>query len=307
MDKRELEILVPSKAVRDYVLKTGWIFTDAQKATLLANSWAGGQPLEVQLAHLRALQDATCDMELKGQITAYLDRMERHLRELKSNRDRSCVYILKVETDEMGDDYRRITPDDRFFDWKTACAQGKWQKRRFQIEKFPVTDEDSVISYVQFDRAGRAIYLSHTYDNTAEEKFVKAFCPLPDPFERGDIVRRIGLDGVEDYGIVETSQKRFQKDYERWKDDPNHFAEFGDDRIRVAFLDADGTFSHAHIIPMHLERYQPEWGPHDTLDGTRDNLLLEASAMYQGEGSLEELWYFTMEYRSTKNCAKRIV
>ncbi len=34
MKKEELEILIPSKTVRDYVLETGWEFTDFQKASL---------------------------------------------------------------------------------------------------------------------------------------------------------------------------------------------------------------------------------------------------------------------------------
>ena len=305
MDEIALEILAPSKDVRDHILKTGWTFTDAQKATLLANSWIGGQPLEDQLGHLRTLRNGTDDLELKGQITAYLDRMERRLRELKNNQDKSCVYILKVETDEDGDDYCHIMPEGYFFDWEMACAKGREQKRRFQIEKLLMSDENEIISYIQFDREGRAIYLSHTYDDPEEERFVRSFFPLPNPFERGDIVRRVGSDRPEDYGIVETSQKRCREDYERWKDNPGLFTEFGDDRIRVVFLCEDGTFSHAHIIPIYLERYQPEWGPHDTESGTRDNLLLEASAMYQGEGSLDELWHFTMEYRRARKENRR--
>lgn len=35
--EEELEILIPSKTVRDYVLETGWEFTDFQKASLLCH------------------------------------------------------------------------------------------------------------------------------------------------------------------------------------------------------------------------------------------------------------------------------
>lgn len=300
MENEELRLIIPSETVRSYVLETGWTFTDAQKATLLAHSWIGDLPLEDQFSHLRTLRDSTSDSDLKVQITMYLDRMERHLRELHSNQDRSCIYILKVETDEDGDNYYRISPEGYFFDYEMAHEYGRKLNRPFQIEKLHVAgmpDEDNyVITYIQFDKTGKAIYLSHEYENTEEEKFVNAFFLLPNPFERGDIVRRIGS---EDYGIVETSQKHFQEKLRERK--PHLYTEFGDDQIRIVFLNGDCTFSHEHVIPIYLERYQPEWESRETEDGTRDNLLLAASAMYKGEGSLDELWYFTMEYRQAKN------
>lgn len=216
-------------------------------------------------------------------------------------------YVLKAETGREGDNYRRIAPKMCFSTWESACAYGEKQKCRFQIEKILAADgtadaqENELISYMEFDRDGRAVYLSHTYDNVEEEEFIKAFLPLPNPFERGDVVRRVGSNRPEDYGIVETSQKRHKENYERWKDDPNHFTEFGDDRIRVAFLCNDGTFSHAHIFPMYLERYQPEWNSYNMEGSPLDNLLLSASEMYQGKGSLDELWQCTMEYCRARN------
>ena len=68
--------------------------------------------------------------------------------------------------------------------------------------------------------------------------------------------------------------------------------------IRVEFLNEDGTFSHAHINPICLERYQPEedWQKGSSMD----KLLLYASLVHKGEGSLDELYFFTMEYRISK-------
>ena len=37
MDEKELEILILSKSVREYILETGWKFTDFQRATLLCH------------------------------------------------------------------------------------------------------------------------------------------------------------------------------------------------------------------------------------------------------------------------------
>ena len=216
MDHKELKAMVPSKAVREYIQKTGWTFTDAQKATLLAHN---GLPIEERLAGLEALKYSTEDRSLKGQIEAYLARVQRQVKD----------------------------------------------------------------------------------DQDEEESFVRAFFPLPNPFERGDIVRKIRPDGLEGYGIVETSQQQVRESLERWKEKPELFEEFGDDAIRVAFLCDDGTFCHSHPLPLYLELYQPNWGPGDTEDSARDNLLLAASQIYRGKGSLDDLWYFTMEYRKARD------
>ena len=216
IDMIPLEKMIPSEYVRGYVQNTGITFTDAQKAALLANGWIGNLHLKEQFQYLRILRDTTSDTELKSQITTYLGRMERYLQELKDNHDRSCIYILKIENDTEGDNYYRISPDAYFFDYESACEYGRGSNRRFQIEKLYVSDKkvygaedddnyDYVVTYIQFDEKGNAVYLCHEYDDTEEEKFVNAFFPLPNPFERGDIVRRVGSDNPEDYGIIETS------------------------------------------------------------------------------------------------------
>ena len=314
-DRIPLEAMIQSEYVREYVIKTGWTFTDAQKATLLANSWIGKLSLDEQFQYLRILIDTTSDTELKSQITTYLNRMAHSLQELKDNSDRSCIYILKIENDTEGDNYYRISPEGYFFDYESAREYGQGSKHCFQIEKLFVSDKkaygvddddnyDYVVMYIQYDENGNAIYLSHEYDGTEEEKFVNAFFPLPNPFERGDIVRRVGSNRPEDYGIVETSQKQYRETFERLKDKPELYSEFGDDDIRAVFLHDDGTFGHAHVIPMYLEKYDPEWSAGDTVDGARDNLLIAASWMYTGDGSLDELEICAEEYRHARKHMK---
>lgn len=310
-DMIPIEKLIPSEYVREYVQKADITFTDSQKATLLANGWIGNLPLDDQYKYLRILRDSTSDTELKPQITSYLGRMDRHLQELKDNNDRKCIYILKIENDTEGDNYYRISPEAYFFDYESAGEYGRGSKRRFQVEKLFVSDKkvygaddnnyDYVVTYIQFDEKGNAVYLSHEYDDTDEEKFVNAFFQLPNPFERGDIVRRVGSDKDEDYGIVETSQKQCRETYERLKDKPEFYSEFGDDNIRAVFLNDDGTFGHEHVIPLYLEKYDPKWSTDDTVDGARDNLLIAASWMYTGDGSLDDLEYCAEKYRRANN------
>ncbi len=297
MEQDELEAMIPSGTVRQYVLETGWTFTDWQRATLLAHSW---RPVEERLALLGRLSGQTSDEELHRQITAYVDWVEQVIRELQDNRDRRCVYALALEED------CDTPPAAYFFDWETARECGRRSGGHFRIEKFlvaerPDIDESRTVSGADFDRDGRLVYLDPEFDRV-EDDFTRAFFPLPNPFEQGDIVRRVSPTGGPDgYGIVETSQKQVREFYERLKDG-THLSppQFEDDSLRVEFLTDDGTFSHDHVLPLHLERYEPEWGPDNTAEGTRDDLLLIASMQYKGEGALDELGYYVMRYRKVR-------
>lgn len=58
-----------------------------------------------------------------------------------------------------------------------------------------------------FDKDDRLVYLDPEFDRERkEDDFTSAFFPLPNPFELGDIVRRVSPTGnPDDYGVVETS------------------------------------------------------------------------------------------------------
>ena len=294
MEQDELEAMIPSGTVRQYVLETGWTFTDWQRATLLAHSW---RPVEERLALLRRLREQASDEELCRQIAVYEDWIRQVMRELQDNRGRRCVYALTLEEDCDELAY--------FFDWETACACGRRSGRRFRIEKFlvaerPELDESRAVSGADFDRDGRLVYLGPEFDRV-EDDFTRAFFPLPNPFEQGDIVKRVSPIGADDYGVVGTSQKQMREFHERLKSGTHLLPpQFEDDDIRVEFLTDDGTFSHDHVLPLHLERYEPEWGPDDTAEGTRDVLLLMASMLYRGEGALDEFGYYVMKYRKAR-------
>lgn len=142
-------------------------------------------------------------------------------------------------------------------------------------------------------------------DRTCHNEYLEsAYIEVPNPFERGDMVRFIG---TEDYGIVETSQKEWKEDYARYHSDEwkqtGIDRDFSDVQIRVAFLGDDGTFGHSHVNPICLERYQPQ---EDWIDGNpMDKLLLCASDLYRGKGSLDELYCFAAEYRKFKKKSKK--
>lgn len=126
MNEKELEVLLQSKTVRDYVLEKGWTFTDFQKAALLCHR---GLLLKDECSYLRTLGERTADSILRKQINEYL----------------TAGY---------------------FFDWETALGNGKKEKASFEIEKHLADDmtvsEDIPRSYyadagMRFNKDGEAV------------------------------------------------------------------------------------------------------------------------------------------------------
>lgn len=311
MDEKELEILIPSKDVRDYVKEVSWTFTDGQKASLLVH---GNLTLKEQYSHLQALQNSTADLKLQEQIAEYLNRADRELRAFKENSDKNHIYILKVEEEDIS--YTRMLPSGYFFDWEMACEYGKKEKLPFYIEKHLVGDVKNLDKYEEaeyydyeiaclvFNKDGEADYFDSqeiSYDKENEEtdfyeSFRTAFYEVPNPFEKGDIVK---ITGTEEYGIVDTSQKRWKESLIRYKTAERIYADYSDVQIRVEFLNDDGTFSHRHINPIYLERYLLKEDWQNGRPG--DKLLMYASLVHQGKGSLDDLYFFTMDYRNDKD------
>ena len=296
----ELSLIVPSEYVRNYMQTTGWRFTDAQKATLLMY---GGFTLKEQHVHLRALQEGTSDQKLKEQLARYLEIEALKFQVFKENPDRAYIYILKVNDDNSS--YSNIMPDEYFFDFETACECGHETGQPFMVEKYLVTVSGadsryvSGVTWLEFNKAGEAVYFCGRLsddEGEAEEAFYDFF-EVPNPFDKVDIVR---LAGTEDYGIVSTSQKDWRECLGKYSSDEwrqkGIVPDFSDAQIVVEFLGDDGTFGHDHINPIYLELYQPEADCSNC--SPRDNLLLAASDLHRGEGSLEGLYIFTEIYRN---------
>lgn len=310
MDEKELEILIPSGYVRNYIKESGWAFTDREKASLLYHA---DIPWRERCQRMKDLQHRTHDGELKREIFAYLDKVEMEYAAFKENDSRSHIYILKIR-EEGGSWDGEYLVRGYFFDWETAYGYGKKEDAPFEIEKHLaegkkdlIESEDMetcgyTVAYLYFNEKGDEQYfgslgMENDVGDDFYETFRTAFYKVPNPFERGDIVRRVQ---TEEYGIVEVSQKWWKEKMIKFQSSEyRQRVDYSDVQIRVAFLNKDGTFSHDHINPIDLEWYCPE----QKAGSARDDLLLEAGAMYRNDdtaaslASLDELYYFTMKYR----------
>lgn len=308
-DREELELLIPSETVREYARETGWTFTDFQKAALLYHR---GLLLKDEYAHLKALGDRTSDHALKGQIAEYLEGMEKGFQNFRENSDRNCIYVLKVKEDGGFWDGEYLVCG-YFFDWETALGYGKKEKDPFEIEKYLVDGikgfEDGPCSHtpvgeIRFDRDGEAVCFSNREGmvDFNNKRFEEAIIEIPNPFERGDIVKCRGADGQELFGIVEGERGKWLERLERHLDlvkNGDTCVDFQDLFISVAFLCEDGTFDFSDsTIPLELERYQPR--EEDWVNGSLDTLLLCARDIYCSGGYLSTFFDMLRRYRQSR-------
>lgn len=308
IDEKELEMLIPSKTVRDYILETEWTFTDFQKAALLCHR---GLALKEEYLYLRALGERTDDGVLREQITRYLDEIEKGVEAFRENSDRRCIYVLKV-MEEGGFWDGEYLASGYFFDWETALGNGKKANAPFEIEKHLADDmavsEDVPRSYyadagIRFNKDGVAACFWGSGEKSGfdNKRFDEALIEIPNPFERGDIVKYKRADGQEVFGIVEEDRGKWKKclaqHLARVKEG-DASVDFSDLFIGVAFLCEDGTFEFSDsVTPLELERYQPT--EEDWVNGSIDTLLVCARDIYCGKGYLSMLFEILEKYRES--------
>lgn len=301
METKELEILIPSETVRDYIAETGYTFTDWQKASLL---YRQDQPFNAAREALYTLCDTTNDTALEYQLAQYLSREEKAFEMLKENPDRDFIYIVTYKDEDSEE-------TGYFFDYESALRYGMETKVAFKIEKHLVCAERVMDQFddgeyrgyafatICYDENGKIEYFDSIglpeadWNAGAEwhDWFGNMFYEVPNPFERGDIVKVVGS---EDYGIVETSQSDWQEELERSKapEEKLHM-DHSDVQVRVVFPNDDANFYHEHINPVFLEHRHPE-------ANELNDLLLCISEFYKGKGSMEDVQYYQEQYRKAK-------
>lgn len=310
----ELKLLIPSETVRKYVIKKEWVFSDRQKACIL---YYHELPIRVLNPLFRELRDNTHEVKLKEELTEFLDIEERGFKEFRDNSDKCCIYVATEELGRKGDFF----PQGYFFDCDEAyefiAKRLEKEQNLFILEKQLIHGADIpekylklsdapfryAVSSVEFDKNGEAIYLysrevPHPKD-LENKNFDNMFFEVPNPFDRGDIVR---YTVTGEYGIVETSQKQWHEHLEERQDPEKHSDSnyVCDSKVHVAFPQKDGLFKIKSIIPIYLERYCPKWSEEDSM--ALDNFLLAASKLYKGKGGLNDMYYYTLKHMQNRIC-----
>jgi hypothetical protein len=125
-------------------------------------------------------------------------------------------------------------------------------------------------------------------DCFSPELFKNAFIYMPNPFERGDIVRTIADRSA--HGFISESREAVEKFHERVRQ--GLYVDYIDASMTVDFIGDDGSICHSHINPAFLEKFEPDKADEDY------ELLTAGRALLKGEGTLD--WFLDC-YERLKN------
>lgn len=289
-----------SKDVRECMEQDHLEFTDIEKAALIFHA---DLPVLERLERLEKMAEGTEDALLREQILARLaydrqdmeafwNNIEGYVYAVKVNPYDNCGYFASADTAydhgmKFGGEfkikkYSFAGPDDQ----RNICYPSKLSMRRPDVIDcdrecgscaHPVAvaryGKDGTLEYFYSSEIGRPREerISRFHDSA---RFENVFIRIPNPFERGDIVRST-TEGKE-HGIVATPQQRW-RDHTEWMESRKWKGNFYDACIRVSFFQKNRFFIPDQISPAFLEKYEPQKSDADY------DVLMKTSGAYQGK------------------------
>lgn len=304
---------IPSKDVREHFRKTGYEFTDEEKATIIHNLDLGIEQVHSLLCQLA---DETEDTALKQQIMERI-AYDRKGIDLFENDTAGCFYEVSFQGDcwyknghfatvELAKTFGQSesvlfcikkyqiigakAPQVaiyRQWNWRLweHSSTERWEEKKKGFEEMDY--DGAPIAEVRYQADG-AMTDFYSCELPVEEvirmedfgaaRFEDKYVYIPHPFEAGDIVCSVA--DPETRGVIEERQEDGQTFRRRVKEE-NLMADWTDSGIQVLFQGQyDRVLSHDHIIPLYLEYAKV----HD-MDPRRDPLLA-AGRVIRGEGTL---------------------
>lgn len=197
-DLREtLAELIPSKDVREHMVKTRHVLTDFEKATLIYNH--SEMSFSQKTARLKELMELTKDSNLRKEIQDRLSYDELCFSRFYENNG-AYIYELQVyDPEDQGS-----CEQGYYMSGELAVTCGKKFQENFSVHKIVLLTEEKeaedchsdYIATVCFDNQGKVRgYYSSEVEWTAKksemdrERFENAFIKIPHPFKNGDFIR----------------------------------------------------------------------------------------------------------------------
>lgn len=306
--------LIPSADIREHMQQTGRVFGDSEWAAILFNS--NSLTPEEKTARLRELGGQTRDQVLAEQIRQRL-ALEEEMRDAFFRSTPGMFYMVSASEDRMIPMGYYAGVEDAVQRGKREGVAFEVYKCRligtpdlppprkvphgnpYLFKSEPISEEPELpddgldhcwAGYASFNEQGEL------YDVTSNEptsvsmaeyvemifspqRFENRYLELPNPFQRGDIIRVVSGIRSGECGVVETSQEEWVRFNQRVKD--GLVVDYSDACVTVEFLTGQGSFSHEHISPLYLERCRP--GKDDPDRG----ILEAASLILRGECGLD--------------------
>lgn len=314
-----------SEDVKQYMKQKDLDFKDFETAALIYHSW-----LSVPEKHkrLEELATETKDANLRTQILEILSVEKEDLRAFHENTEGFVYAVLAKENSDAPCGYFATHELAYEHGLKLACAFdiNKYQivgqdgteikKNKSYWNPYLLAEEMSMEELVEeFDGDGLTAWLGYTQEGILQnfwsqemersdednlerifnpELFKNAFIHMPNPFEKGDIVRLLP-DGC--HGVVNTSQEEWMEFLKEVNAGKHKACDFFDASIIVEGVYDKGYVSHSHINPAFLEKYEPRKDDDDF------ELLMTASDLLRGRGNLDFFLHYYNAYK--EKCQKR--
>lgn len=279
------EKIIPSRDVRDLIEKEGYVFADFEKATLIFNNI---QNYGERRVRLQELAESTKDLKLKAMIEKRIAWDEEDIAFFEEEKE-GYVYILNSKefapedcycgcfaNVKLAHEYGRKLGFDFSIEKHVVIGSGsdRYPKRKMLTNPYLLKIEDwsecvqeyeqsdTVVAKFHYNKRGDLLYFGSDVERDLKDelemefspdRFENAYMEIPNPFEKGDVVRVVGTDSL---GIVLTSQLEWEEYKVRMSQISGK--DFIDASITVDFLTDVGQFSHDHVNPVFLERVEPD-------------------------------------------------
>lgn len=282
----ELELMVPSRTVRQYIRQTGYVFSDFSRAVLISNSDA---PLKERYWLLEKLTETTPDRDLKREIDSFLSTRGDDLAAVQDQDGHYVYTTASAFWDSSPAKPQVFSAFEAALEWALSSYTADFElcKELIVSSGSPAVDK----SCLTFGPDGRLLDFDRGLVNERGERrdenwtFPDAYCDVPNPFDKGDIV---WLPNWKEYGVIESSASALSKRGQQ----PEHY-DYTDVQMRVILAgwpagrpEFVGYFGHEHVSPINMERYEPEsWETKSGFDG----MLLALQQLCRGEGSIATL------------------
>lgn len=230
---------IRSKDVKDYLNQNNYVFSDAEKATMIFNS---GYPIEMILEELKTLMGHTEDTALVKEIQERIE-YENTLYETLASGDDCVIFQLEVKDDG---EFEHLGFFKKF---ETALTVAKSFHKEFIIHKKIVLTEKDIntindlsfhdeIGMAQFTENGERMYqwCKEVGDEVIGKsckgrRFEDAYVAFPYPFVVGDTVKNVRTGRVGTISALEPERKEFM--------------DYSDFSLTVEYEDG----GHEHVFP----------------------------------------------------------
>jgi hypothetical protein len=200
--------------------------------------------------------------------------------EVKKGKIYTNPYLFKDEKDVVDGDF--LLPED----YEKCIDENETEFAGYPVATAGYNDKGEFMHF--YSSEVERLDADKLEDCFSPELFKNAFIYMPNPFERGDIVRTI-VDRSA-HGFISESREAVEKFHERVRQ--GLYVDYIDASMTVDFIGDDGTICHSHINPAYLEKFEPDKADEDY------ELLTAGRALLKGDGTLD--WFLDC-YERLKN------